>query len=471
MNLQHIIEILKARRKVALGAFFVIFLLVIAVTALLPKRYTAVASVVIDSKNPDPISGMILQGAMLPSYIATQLDILRSERVTQRVIQELRLNENAQMRDEWRVATQGVGTFESWLSEALQKNLEIIPSRDSSVINVAYTAVEPQFAAVMANAFVKAYIDTTLDLRIEPARQYNALFEEQVKISRSKLEDAQNKLSAYQREKGIVATDERLDIENARLSELSNQLVALQAISAESASRKAQAGANAQEVLNNPVIAGLKADVSRQEAKLKEMSATLGLQHPQVMQMQESIKEMKVRIDAEVSRVTSSMGINNSVNQSREAQVKAALDAQRDKVLKMKEQRDEASMLLADVASAQRAYDTLQVRVMQTQLETQVNQTNVSVLKVATAPPDASSPKVVLNVVIGFLLAGMVGGGLAVLMENLDKRIRGEDELELAGGQFLGVMPKAADLAGRKSLPFRSAPRLTSRGVPRLLGN
>jgi hypothetical protein len=67
--------------------------------------------------------------------------------------------------------------------------------------------------------------------------------------------------------KGIIAADERLDVENARLAELSSQLVQIQAISSESGSRQQQAqgasGDRMQEVLNNPLIGGLKADLTR----------------------------------------------------------------------------------------------------------------------------------------------------------------------------------------------------------------
>ena len=80
-----------------------------------------------------------------------------------------------------------------------------------------------------------AYTDTTLDLRVEPAKLYNSFFDERAKALRDALEQAQSRLSAYQREKGIIVNDERLDVENARLSELSTQLVALQAVAEESA--------------------------------------------------------------------------------------------------------------------------------------------------------------------------------------------------------------------------------------------
>ncbi|MBL3200653.1 chain length determinant protein EpsF, partial [Klebsiella pneumoniae] len=72
--------------------------------------------------------------------------------------------------------------------------------------------------------------------------QYASWFAGQSKALREGLEKAQSKLSAFQQESGIVATDERLDIENARLAELSSQYTAIQAQRSDSSSRQAQVG-------------------------------------------------------------------------------------------------------------------------------------------------------------------------------------------------------------------------------------
>jgi chain length determinant protein EpsF len=470
MTLRQITDIVKARYKIAAAFFVAILVVVLAATFLLPAKYTASAAVVIDAKSPDPLNGMTLQSSLLPGYLATQTDIIKSERVVLKVIRDLGLAQNEPMRAQWQDATNGAGSFESWLSGLLVRNLDIVPSRDSSVINIEYTAADPRFASAMANAFVKAYMDVTLELRVEPAKRFTALFNEQAKQSRDALEKAQNRLSEYQRAKGIIATDERLDVETARLNELSNQLVVLQAITAESSSRKANAGANAAEVLNNPVVAGLKADLSRLEARLKETAAVFGSAHPNVAQLQANINELKLRIDAEVSRVQTSIGITNNVNVSRESQIKRALEDQRKKVLELKQQRDEASVLLTDVANAQRAYELLQARYAQTSLESQSNQTNVSLLKVATPPAEPSSPKTALNLVVGLLLSGMVAVGVALLMESVDKRVRHVEDLSDLPGGLLGSAPLAS-FNGTSKQEVNKFARLPSAAFPRLMNS
>jgi succinoglycan biosynthesis transport protein ExoP len=445
MNFGQFFSILRARWMVAAFVFGLTIATTLVVSLLLPKSYTAVASVVLDVK-PDPLSAVMYQGAANPSFMATQVDVIRSDRVARRVVQNLKLTENPQIRDQWTTETRGQGDIVQWLSDSFQKNMEVVPSRESNVIMISYKAPEPRFAAGLANAFVQAYLQTALDLRVEPARQYATFFEERVKEAGGRLESAQAKMSAFQKEKGIVATDERLDIENARLSELSSQLVGLQALASDSTSRQAQVAGSAegmQEVLQNSVISNIKSDLSRSEARLQELSARLGDKHPQVLESKASITEMRARMDAEVKRVTGGVGVTSAINRQRVAELRNALDAQRDKVLRMKEVRDEGAVLVRDVESAQRAYDQILARQSQTSLESQATQSNISILTQASPPLEPSSPKILLNTLLAVFVGGLLAMGLALVLELLDRRVRSvEDVTSSLGLPVLGVLPK-----------------------------
>lgn len=466
MSFSQLLSILKARRLVALGVFLFTVTVTVVVSLLLPKQYSAEAMLVVDVKSPDPIMGMVLPGMMSPAYMGTQIEVIQSERVARKVISMLKLGDVASIREQWREETDGEGDFEAWLTDLLQNRLNVKPSRDANVISVSYSAVDPRFASALANAFVQAYISTDLELRVEPAKQYNAMFEDQTRQVKDRLAEAQSKLSAYQKEKGLIATDERLDVETQRLNELSSQLVALQAVTAESISRQAQFGNNAQEVLNNPVVGALKADLSRQEARLKELQARLGDAHPQVQEQKANVNELVQRIESESRRVASSVGINKTVALSREGQLRLALEEQRTKILKLKAQRDEASVLLRDVENAQRAYDALQVRLYQSNLETKNNQTNISVLKAATPPAKHSSPKLLLNTALAIFMGALLGIGCALLLELRDRRLRTDDDVvQELGTIVIGAMPLAALASGSKPV---SRPLLKGKAQPKL---
>lgn len=471
MNFTQFLSILRARRRMALLVLGLTVGLAVLASLLLPKQYTAVASVVVDVK-PDPLAA-VLYNTMGPSaLVATQVDVIQSDRVAKRVISNLKLADSPQLREQWRDDTDGQGDLETWLATALQKKLDVKPSRESSVILISYKAATPQFAAALANAFVQAYLETSLELRTDPAKQYSTFFDTRAKDAREVLERAQAKLSAFQKEKSIVATDERLDDEMLRLNELTSQAVMMQALAAESNSRQAQVRGGAadrlQEVLNHPLIASLKADLSRSEAKLQEISSRLGDSNPQVTELKASIASLRSRIASETQRVTEGVSVTGAVNRQREAEIKSALDTQRAKVLRLKSVRDEGAVLQRDVESAQLAYQAVVSRYNQSSLESQTTQSNINRLTSAAPPLEPSSPKLVLNTVLAFLLGSLLAVGIVLVMEIMDRRIRSVEDVTAALGlAVVGVLPTPGSrrwLGKHKLAQQRMIGRLTAPG-------
>lgn len=445
MSFSQFLTILKARKWVALSVLLLVVVVTIAVSLVLPKQYVGTASVVVDVR-PDPVSAVGLPQVALPGFMATQVDILTSERVSLRVIRDLRLAESPEIRRQWQDEGEGRGSIEQWLSDVLRKKLDVKPSRESNVIDVEYKAPDPRFAAGVANAFARAYIATTLDLRTNPAQNFSKFFDSRTKEARDALEVAQKRVSDFQREKGIIATDERFDVENARLNELSSQLTLLQSASADSSSRQSQAsGSQAdrmQEVLSNPVIGALKADLSRNEAKLQELSQRYGDAHPQVLELRANIAETRARIDAETRRVTSGVGVTNNINRQREGEIRRALEAQRSRVLQMKAVRDEGLVLQREVENAQRVYDGISGRLNQTMLEAQATQSYANLLTEALPPLEPSQPKPLLNALAAIFLGGLLAVGVVLLLEMTDRRVRSPaDAVSALGLPVLGVLP------------------------------
>ena len=444
MTIQQFFMMLGARWRIATGTLFFVVAVALIVSLVLPKQYSSTATVVIDAKASDPISGA-LGVTLSPAYMATQVDIINSDRVATRVVKLLKLENNPQTVEQWKAATEGRGDLERWLADYLKKNLDVKPSRESSVINLAYTSPDPRFAAALANAFAQAYIDTTLELRVEPARQSATWFDERSRALRENMEKAQTALSSYQREHGIVAADERLDVENSRLAELSAQLTGIQAQTVDTLSRKRQAQGDQLEsspdVMQNPLVQGLKSEIARNEAKLTELAGQLGPNHPQFQRLKAETDALKEKLTAEIQRVVGGLGTSSKVSQQRESEIRASLDAQKDKILKLKQQRDELAVLTRDVETAQRAYDTVNQRLTQTSLESQVNLTNIALLNLATEPIAPSSPKTLKNLLIATFVGTLLGIGMAFMAEFIDRRIRSENDVtEFVGCSFLGVL-------------------------------
>lgn len=467
MSPSQFLTVLKARWLSALLALLLCACAAIAITMAMPNKYTATASVLVDFKASDPIGAVSTGGGS----IATQIDIVQSERVARRAIESMRLADSAALREQWLGSTEGRGDFISWLSDALLSKLDVKPSLQSNVLTVSYVSPDPVFSAAVVNAFTRGYIDTTLELKVEPARQYNSFFDDRTKQMRDALEAAQKKLSAYQQKYGIVATDERLDVENSRLAELSSQLVALQALATDSGTREGQVGRSGdrmQEVFNNPIVASIAADVTRLEARLSELTNRLGDSNPQVQDLRATLAQQRNKLASETRRVTNSLGVANTINQSRVAQLRNALEEQREKVLRLRGARDQAAVLLRDVENAQRSYDTVLARVTQTSLESQNTLTNVSVLKEASPPASPSSPRVNLNIAVGIFFGVLCAVGTALLRELFDHRLRSEEDvLDGLKQPLLGIMPVPTSQNAKGRSRVRQLKARVLGGLPR----
>ena len=440
MNLQQFLLILRARYKIALLVLIVTVSATFAVSELLPRQYTATAAVVVDVRAPDPIAGVTLPPF---GYMATQIDIIKSDRVALKAVKSLRLEENATVKAEWLEATEGRGKLDVWVANLLQKKLAVRPSRESNFVSIDYTGIDPGFAAAVANAFAQAYIETNIELKVEPARQYARWFESQGTTLRENLEKAQSRLSAAQQKHGIVASDERLDVETAKLNEMSTQLTIVvgQTTDAQSKQKSGAAADTLPEVVQNPLIQNLKADIARGEAKLQEVAGNLGKNHPQYKRMESELASLRQKLEAETRHITSGFATSRSVGKDRESELRAAIEAQRRKLLDLKRVRDELAVLTRDVEAAQKTYDTVSQRFNQQRLESQATQTNVAVLTPAEAPIEPSFPKPLRNTLLSIVLGTLLGIGAAIMLEMLDRRIRSAEDLaEMLPLPMLGVI-------------------------------
>jgi chain length determinant protein EpsF len=450
MSFAQFLLILQARWKAVLATFLTVVLTTLAVSLLLPKQYTATTTLVVDFKGMDPVLGIMLPAQLMPGYMATQVDIIQSHKVALDVVKALQLADNPAAREQWREATDGQGTPEDWYAEVLLKKLDVKPSRESNVVEIAWTGSDPKFAALVAAAFADAYIKTNLELRVDPARQTAAFFDEQLKILRESLERAQARLNEYQREKGYSSADERLDVETARLGELSAQYTITQAQAADARSRQKQLaeflarGANPDslpDVLANPLVQNLKVQLAASEARLQQISSQLGANHPEVQRLKADIAQQRSKLAAEVSTASTALDNTARIAERREADLRQAVAEQKARLMRFNQGRDEMAVLMKDVESAQRAFDTASMRFTQTNLESQTSQTNISVLTRAIPPIEPSSPRVLLNMLLAVFLGVMLGVGVVLLAEIVDRRVRSANELAQAvQAPMLGVM-------------------------------
>ena len=472
MTIQQFFLALRYRWRTALVVWAATLLAVVVLAFLvMPTQYRASSEILIDEENLDRIDGVALQGSPPPSRIPTQVDVIRSERVMLGAVRATGMQNDRELRDLWLSQADGRGDYEAWLVERLQKKTEVRPTRDSKVLYVSHTARDPKLAAAFVNALVDAYIQTSLELRVERARQYNSFFDERAGQLRQQLHQAQQKASEFYRVNGMTTADEKNDVEEARLAQLSAQVVALQAKAEEAQRRHREAASNPdrmEEVLKDPVVVSLATALSVQEQRMSELTARLGNRHPQVVESLSTTAALRARLEAAKRHAAGGFEGGSKVSASQLAERTRALEAQREKVLQRKGVRDQARLLQNEVDGAQRAFDAVVARVNKTALERNDTQPSVSILKVAKVPSlPTLAPAATLSAaaVAGLLLALVT----IVTIEVRDRRLRNADDVQSTLKQpLLTVLhrrrPRGAPSPLRQLL-IQPRPALTNEGI------
>jgi chain length determinant protein EpsF len=446
MNLRQILLVLRLRWWLVLSIFLVVVIATFVISIMLPKRYSAEAQLLLEENRSDPLLAQVAPAWANPAFLATQVQIIRSDRVASRVVEVLGLAKDPKAIADWREATDGRVPIEAFIGGALQKSLEVVPQQGSSLLNVSFTAGDAKLAADAANAFAQAYLELSVELRVEPARQYNTFFDDRIKQLRADLEAAQAKLSAFQRDKGIVASDERLDAETARLNAILQQVSAARAEQVDSISRSRNAGSETSpDVQASLAVQSLRTELARAETRLSEVSNVFGSNHPQRIQLETQVSQLKQQIAAEMRRVSGATATVSRVSSAKVGELQAMADAQKKQVLAMREVRDQMSVLQKDLETAQRAYEAVATRRSQTSLESKADQANAKLLSPAVTPFTHSKPSIPKNMAAAVVLGLILGIAASMAWEMLDRRVRSVSDLLMAEGvPVLGVLsPKA----------------------------
>lgn len=461
MKLGQIFMVLRARFRLVFGVLCLVIAVVGTLSVVLPKHYVAAVSLVVDTKATDPVTGALLPLQMLPGYLATQIDIIKSHSVALKVVDRLKLTELPAIVEEFRADTQGAGSIRDWLADRLLLQLDVRPSRESSVIDVAYTSVDPRVAADMANAFGEAYVQTNLELKVDPARRQAGWFEDQVADLRKTLEAAQQKLSDYQSQHAIVASaPDRIDVENARLAELSSQLVAAQSSLYAAATRQKQMGDAVRsdrvdqqpDVLGNQLVQGLKAELVRAEAKLADVASRYGTNHPAYLSAEAERDSLRAKLSLEVETARGAIDQSAEIAGKQVTTLEEAVEKQKARVLDLNEQRDTLAVLTRDVESARGAYDAVMDRKTHVRLEGEINSTDIAVLNPAVPPLKPAYPLLALNLVLAAVLGSALGVGAALMAEASNRRVRARSDLvDLCGVPVLAELGRATRRERRQS--------------------
>ena len=471
MDLNQFLLALRARRKAFIIALAATIVTAIAVALIVPKKYVATATVLVDWRDEQTLTPMRITAPERTTYMQTQVDLIMSNRVATQVARELKLAQQPEMREAWEKDTGGAGSIDEWIGAMLLEKLEV-ETTISNLLLVNFSSNDARKAAAVANGFVKTYLEMVLQLRTEPTREAAAWFDEQLKTLRAQMSQSQAKLNAYQKAKGILVEDARVDVESARLSELSTQLLAARNAHYDAVARHKNAtelvegGASFDalpDLLSNVHLNALKLDLGRVEARMEQEGAVLGPNHPQYLRTSAEVQGLRDRLRAEAKKVVAGLGSAVQQTRKREQELQAAMDAQNQRLYSIKDFRVEMAAMTRDIDAAQRSYDAVLTRYMTSKVDATAKQTNVLMLAPASEPLKPAHPKVGLIAALSVVLGTLLAGGIVYVLETLDRRVRSRSDLEARlAVPSLGRLSKWQPTGGRL-LP---APIKAQRALP-----
>jgi succinoglycan biosynthesis transport protein ExoP len=475
LTFAQLLRVLRARRAQIAVVLVAIFALVTGVSLLLPETYVAHVTLVAETKDTDPVTGNAVRSQLLTSYLNTQADIVMSRNVALKVVDRYHFADDPGLQREFHERAQAGGEMREWLADRLLGNLEVELSRNSNIFRIAFSARDAGVSSLVANAIAEAYIQTTIELKLDPAKRQSRWFDEQLLGLRSALEEKQKLLADYQRKNTLVTTDGRLDVETARLAGIAAEALSAQTAMSDAQGRRAamrlalEKGRTAElpDILGNNLLQSMKADLTRAESKLAEVAERYGSNHPHYVAAAAEVDSLRQRLAGEIATARGSIEQATQIAEQRSAEMQAALEKQKQRILELTRANDEREVLSREVESAQHAYDSATQRASSVRLESQLDQSAVAVLVPATQPLSPARPRIVLNAVAALFFGALFGVGLALMAEWRDRRVRDGTDITLATGiVLLAEFPRARNSTRSLGGAMRSALSMPPRLKP-----
>jgi polysaccharide biosynthesis transport protein len=447
-----------------------------AYVAMTPSRYTAQADMIIDTKKVTWAQGeMASENRMVEdASVESEIETTKSEKVVEAVIRRLKLNEDPEFIGSGQGLRRRILSLLKLTTEPVQEasdteimgrtitavkdNLRVIRLGRSYIEQIAFTSLDRDKAAKIANAFADAYIEDQLQAKFEATRRASAWLEERIGELRQQASDAYKAVQDFKSKNGIIIG---VDGKLASEVELDQLGIALAKARADTSQAKARFDriervlAQRQnketfdipdpvvtDALNNPVITKLRQQFLDDQSKESEWSSRYGVDHQAARNLRAEMAALQRAIWDELSRIGESYKSELQIARSQEE----AIDKRMGEVFQQSASTRQSQVRLRELETAANTYrgiyETFLSRFTQSVQQQSFPSTEARIVTTATAPRTPSSPKVGLTIALATLCGLGLGVIFALGREQLNRRIHTRAELEnLLGTSCLAVLP------------------------------
>src|SRR5580698_3132646 len=185
------------------------------VMLVVPPRWEATSRVMMGLLKPDPVTGLVI-GNSANAYVTTQMELVKDYSVAGQVADQLGWLSDPQLIDQYqRRSKSDQRDFRRWLAQIVIDRTKVRVPEGSNILEITYTATNPNEAKAVADALRQAYIDTSLAFRRDQATRDADWFESQATKIKSQMDVAAAAQADYERQNGIVMADDKTDLDTA----------------------------------------------------------------------------------------------------------------------------------------------------------------------------------------------------------------------------------------------------------------
>ena len=436
LSFHQLSAMLAARRRLIAFVLIGVMLITGAITTLLPRQWTASSDVYVDYRENDPIGGRNFSAMLDDSYMQTQIDMIKSQVVAERVARRLKLDQQADYQEA--VQRSGESRARDALINGIIRSIVVANKRGSRVLEVAYIAKSPEEARERAHAVVESFIELSQQIASKAARSRSEQYNAQLEQLRAEADAIQEKLSNYQRETGLLEKVDSDDLETRRLNQMMTELAQYQikrqeaqarnTMNAEMMKRGAQA-TELPEIGQLPGINDLKTKLSDVDRRLSDVQGVLGSNHPTVLGLLAERRELQNRLARE-SRVALDSQRNEANRlELQESALQRDIAAQRAKVMDLIQHRDRVTAYQRQLDSVQQVYSSALQKYDGLLMVSNITLPSLTVLREAELPSAPTSPSLKRNLIASLPVGLMLGLLLALLLELRHRVVRCEEDL------------------------------------------
>jgi len=411
--------------------------------------YEATARVEVESDTPQIQSLNDLYrgvpGYTDDTFLQTQVDVLKSENLAWRTVQQLSLGQESEF-------VRGVPGASPTLAQnvlirSFGGHLRVQLMRESRMIEVTFDSTDPTLAARAANTLVNNYIEYNFHQKYDATRQASGFMEQQLDELKAKVEKSQQAMVDYERQHLIVDIGDKQSTVDQRLAGLSQDLTAAQSERMQKqslyeliTSSDSEAALGAQD----PLLQNLDEKYASLREDYVDGVAQYGPNFPKVKRLQDQMNEVQSLMDHERKRIVTRIHNDYQAALGRERLLAAAVAHEKEEVGKLNQLSIEHNLLKREFETNQQLYASLLQHLKDATVSAGLRATNIHMVDSALVPSYPVRPRTIYNIEISLLVGLVIGVTLSLVLESMDTSIKSAEDLErIIHVPALAVVPLA----------------------------